>query len=449
MGISSVGIGSSVLTSDVLDKLKAADKSAIITPLENKIKLANQKSDANKLLNSLMDTLKSSASSLNDENLYLGRTVDGNSDAVTVTAQNGSDISDFSISNVSIAKKDVWSSDAVDDTTAALDDLGSGTLSLDIDNSTFKIDYTDADTLESVRDKINEEAGDKVTASILQVGDSSYKLSITSDATNQAITYSDSNDDDSLKSVLNLDNIQPAKAATFDYNGISITRSNNEISDLVNGATITLNKDQAEDESANINISQNTSGVTNQLSLFVTNYNTLMTNIDDMTGFNKETGGVGIFNGESFINSIQTDISAILTHPDASSGDSLVNYGINIDKHGVMSLDSTTLNKKLADDPTAAEKLLRGDGTDDGVFTKLDKKMNDYMGFNKLMSNFSGQLNTERENLIEEDSYQTKILDSKYDILKAKFIAYDTMISKINTQFASLQSMIDAQSTSN
>ena len=88
--INSLGIGSGVLTSDLLDKLRESDESVIIKPLENKITLANQKEDAYDLLSTLMTTFKSSASALDGDNLYLSRAVTGNTDAVTVTAESGS-----------------------------------------------------------------------------------------------------------------------------------------------------------------------------------------------------------------------------------------------------------------------------------------------------------------------------------------------------------------------
>ncbi|ADN08193.1 flagellar filament capping protein FliD [Sulfurimonas autotrophica] len=452
-GINSLGIGSQVLTADVLDKLRAADEASIIKPLENKITLSNQKDDAYKLLDSLMTTFKSSASTLSSENTYLGRAVSGNTDAVTITAESGSDVSNFNITNVSIAQKDVWNAATVTDKTKAITDLGSGTFSLTTDGNTFDVDYTSADTLETVRDKINEAAGDKVTASILQTGESSYELTITSDTTNQAITFSDTNDDSdanakSLKTSLNLNNIQPAKEATFDYNGITITRSTNEISDLLNGVKITLNQDQAATDNANISIAQNTTAISSEMSLFVSSYNALISNLDDMTKSDRETGAVGIFNGESFVKSISREISSVVTEVAGSNGNSLIDYGIDIDRHGVMSLNTSTLNAKIASDPSGMELFFRGDSTTDGVFTTLNDKMNDYLGYKKLMSNFSDQLKSEKDSLVEQHTRQTDSLDNRYEILQKKFIAYDAMISRINSQFSSLQMMIDAEANS-
>jgi len=50
--ISSLGIGSGVLTADVIDQLKEADESRIIKPIENKITINNQKHQTHNKYNS-------------------------------------------------------------------------------------------------------------------------------------------------------------------------------------------------------------------------------------------------------------------------------------------------------------------------------------------------------------------------------------------------------------
>lgn len=329
--INSLGIGSGVLTSDLIDKLRAADEANVIKPLENKITLANQKEDAYDLLSSLMTTFKGSASALDGDSLYLGRAVTGNTDAVTVTAESGSNVQSFKITDVNKAEQDVWNSASLNAKSTPIVDLGAGTLTITIDGKNFDIPYTANSTLNDIRDSINDLAGEKMTASVLQVGDNSYELVLTAKDTNKPITFSDSNVAGdplakSLADTLVLNNIQPAKPATFKYNGIEITRSTNEISDLINGVTITLNQNQAVNDTATINIAQNDTLINSEMSLFVNNYNSLITNLQDMTRSDRETGSVGIFNGESFVKSISRDITNLLSQVD-SNGNSLMKIG--------------------------------------------------------------------------------------------------------------------------
>lgn len=548
--ISSLGIGSKVLTSDVIDQLRAVDESTIIKPLENKITLANQKEDAYKLLSSLMTTFKTSAYTLDGDNLYLARSVTGNTDALTVTAAAGADVQSFNITNINKAEKDVWNSAVIADTTVAFQ-TAAGTLDIGVGIDTFTINYTAASTLDEIRDSINNTAGAKMTASILEVGANQFELVITADNVNESITFNDSNtavkqldtvtianpvalgdtftwsdgtnsitlsdgagltsgdstitaggkiaaainadptlstlytatdnldgtfsieaktagtaftgvlsgslissevvttpNAESLSSALNLNNIQAAKAATFDYNGISITRSTNDISDLINGVTLTLNQNQAVTDSANIKIAQNSTSISSEMSIFVNSYNSLITNLQDMTKSSRATGAVGIFQGESFVKSISRELSALILQVD-SSGKSLIDYGIDVDRYGAMSLDVDIFANKFVTDPKAMELFFSGNATTDGVFTKLNNKMSEYTGYKKLLSNFSDQLDDRKNALVSQYDKLKASLDSRYEIMTKRFIAYDAMISKINFQFSSLQMMINAEANKN
>ena len=449
MAISSLGIGSGVLTADVIDQLRAADDSVILKPLETKIELATQKDEAYKLLSSLMNTFKSSTSSLGGESLYQDRAVTGNTDAVTVTALAGADMQSFSLTNVKKAEKDVWNSkNAFSDTTVPIPGLGSGTLAITVGGKVVSLEYTSATTIDDIKFAINENAGDLMTASSLQIGDSSYSLTISSDTLNQPITFSDSNGSASgLGALLNLDNIQPARGASFEYNGVAITRSTNDISDLINGVTIKLNQNQADEDSANIAIGQNNTQINSEIAMFVENLNLLTSNLRDMTSSDVEKGVAGIFNTESSIKSISKDIIKFLTQAN-SSGASLVDYGIEIDRYGVVSLDSSVFSAKYSEDPAALELLFRGDSETEGIFKQLDTTMENYTKYDGYLSDFSDKLGTLQEDLIAQYDKQKASLDARYETMAKRFSAYDGMINKLNSQFSSLQMMIDSQTNS-
>lgn len=455
--INSLGIGSNVLTSDVIEKLRANDESSLITPLDKKIESTNLKLTSFKLLDSLMDTFQSSVSKLSMDSLFLARSVSGSTDAATVTAESGSDVQSFTLSNISIAQAEVeHSANTFSSKTSALTTtpgsgaIGSGTLTLAIDGKSFNVDYTSATSLSTLATSINDAAGDKVTASILKVGTDKYELVIKSNTVgaNQAITFSDSlssggiPDSNSLMSALGMTNIQAARDATFKYNGISITRSTNEITDLLNGVTISLKQNQETGESANIAITQNKTEINTEMSLFVQNYNALVTNLSDMTAYDKDAGKVGVFNGENFIKSISREINDIITSVN-KTGISLMDYGISIDKEGVMSLDNSTFETKMAEDPLSLETFFSGDSKDEGIFDTLYTKTKNYTGYQKQLDNFNNNLNSSLEKLTEDRAKMVERLDARYEIMSKRFIAYDAMISKLNTQFASLQQQIE------
>ena len=112
-----------------------------------------------------------------------------------------------------------------------------------------------------------------------------------------------------------------------------------------------------------------------------------------------------------------------------------------------MSLDKNVFANKYVTDAAGMESFFSGNSETQtkGIFTKLNDKMTQYTGYNQSMSNFSDKLETSKDALVSQHEQLTKSLDDRYAILKKRFIAYDAIISRINTQFSSLQMMIDAE----
>ena len=456
--ISSLGIGSGVLTADVLDQLREADESRIITPLDSKIELQNQKSEAFDLLSSLMTTFKSSVSSLSYDTLYQNRIVDVTGGNLEVSAEAGSQVQSFTLDTVALAQKNIQQSG----TFASPDDSvadGPGTMTVTIGSSSYNIAYDAAMSLSELAQAINDEAGSRVTASVLQTGASAYSLILTSNETgaDQTISISDTPDvaGSGLVDALYNDatatsgfaSVQDAKDAEFKYNGITITRAGNEVTDLISGVTLTL---KTEGEVASVDIKQDQLAVATEMKLFVENYNNLITNMKDMTAFDQENGTQGVFNGESFIKSISRAINEIVTSVDGDNN-SLVNYGIDIDKYGVMSFDEAAFTEKFEADPEGLELFFAGGyveatgETERGVFDTLNDKLNEYTKYSGLFDTFEANLDKRLESLTDERSRALETLEGRYAILEKQFIAYDAIISKINAQFASLQQMIQAE----
>lgn len=447
--ISSLGIGSGVLTADVIDQLKAADESRIIKPMDNKVTLNNQKQDAFTLLSSLMTSFKANASALSYDTIFDGKTVDVSGNA-EVTIDAGATVESFTLETVALAKKDISQFGAAASTGGSLA-TSDGTLTIKVGSDplnpdkTLSVSYTSGMSLDDLTQAITDQAGDDVSASVLQTGDGAYSLVISSKTTgeNQTLTISD---DGGLAAITaDYQKIQSGSDATFKYNGITATRSTNEIDDLILGVNITLKE---EGDISSVDVAQDTTAITDELQLFVDSYNTLMSNINDMTIKDEETGAEGVFNSDSFVKSISRELTKTVTA--LTGNDSLVNYGIDLDRSGIMSFDKSALEEKLADDADAVKLFFTG-GTNDsgndvtGIFQTIDEKLKSYTGYGQLLSNFETDLKNDGENLTQSRLRAQESLNTRYEIMTRRFIAYDSMISKVNSQFSSLQMMIDSE----
>lgn len=453
--INSLGIGSNVLTADVIEKLKSNDESLIIKPIDNKITLQKQKGEALKLLESLLSSFQTGINALADDTLYQARTVSGNTDNVNVTAMAGVNVQSFSIADIELARNDVKESGsfASADATVA---SGSGTLTVGSGGLSFSVSYTNSTTLEELKEEINTQAGDKIKASILQVGTNDYRLILRSaeTGTDEAITISDSSGStldakiasvyDATTNPTGMQSIQSARDASFKYNGITLTRSSNTVDDIVTGVTINLLGDTT--SSTNVSITQDVDTVTSEMSTLVQSYNTLASQLQDMTTADIEAGKVGIFNGENSINTITREVNRVLTSMN-SNGYSLAQFGIDINENGIMSFNSTIFKTKFTEDTAASEtffsNMSEDNGIEDGVFVRLQDIMQRYTGSNGIMSNLTMGSDNELKSLSTNKTRAQELLDARYEAMTARFVQYDAIISRLNNQFASLLQQIE------
>ncbi|MFA5216538.1 flagellar filament capping protein FliD [Sulfuricurvum sp.] len=451
MAISSLGAGSGVLTSTIIDQLKAADTAAIITPITNKITAEQQKANGLSLISSLLTTFQASASSLGDSTLYQNRTVSGNTASVSVTANAGVAVQSFSITNTLMALNDVKESGSFSSASSTVAS-GAGTMSLSVGGLAYNINYSAGETLSSLADSINNVAGSSVKASTLQVGTNDYRLVLTSTQTGaaQSITLSDSTGGSLDTKLLaynattnptGMQSIQAARDASFNYNGIAMTRSTNTITDIAPGMTVNLLQDNG---SANISITQDTTKISDAMNSFVTSYNALTSQLTSMTTSDSTTGTVGIFNGDNSINAITRDINQIVTSM-SNNGLSLPQFGIDLSQTGTMSFNSSTFLSAYNANPSASEAFFSN--STDGLFTSMNTMLTSYTGTNGIMSTLTDGSATQLQSLQDNQKSAQALLDARYTAMTAQFVQYDTIMTNLTNQFASLKQQINSTGT--
>ena len=454
------------------------------------------------------------------------------------------------VANLSVsATQEVGGSVAVPDTYS---------LSIGVNGKAYTLDMTSGTTLSQFAEMINDKTGGNMTASILNVGGTNpYKLVIKSNqvGADNAITFSSTSSsalknlglDATTLAIPNGNHLQTASDASFTYNGVSISRSTNTISDLVNGATITLNEKQTDTTVTNISIKQDLTLVKDGLSALVSKYNELMTNLKETTKYDVGTKVAGTFQNATQIKSLSSALSKQLLSTD-ESGRSIVDYGVSFDDTGTLKFDSSVFNAKVTNSATDVEDFFRGstkmsetlyDGsavaagdlsfgsgdfsinginimfsttgndasanaialrnaingagltgieavvgtnnniqlvsnagydiailgnstklssiglnattvngqstTRSGFFTKFDDLLKGYVvGNDSILGLFSKQMDTEKTTLTKQRAKNVTDLDSRYTAMATKFAAYDSIISKLNTQFETLSQQIKA-----
>lgn len=400
---SQLGVGSgNILSWDTIDKLKEADTKALVKPLETKIQDNLTKQKDLTAITTLLSTFKANVSNLTSDNTYLRRDANATgSGSVSVTANAGVAEQNMSLSVQQLATHDSYQSKTFDlrNGTVFDNDVSFG---ISIGGKDYVINADSSTTLEGLAEKINEATEGKVQAKILNVGGAagaeSYRLVIQSAETGEAnkmsfysitgkgtdgnasYTSTDSTlealgfyfdkasntngdkdshgneimrltmkkpDDPSLKDKGDIGSqLKTAQDAKFKYNGIDITRSSNTVDDLILGVSLTLNKEDKEGESTNVNITQSTEGILEDIKAMVESYNSLINNINEATKYDSETGLAGTFQGVREITSITTELNKIINGV-SKDGKSLTDFGITLTKDGLLTLDSSILNDMI------------------------------------------------------------------------------------------------------
>lgn len=164
-----------------------------------------------------------------------------------------------------------------------------------------------------------------------------------------------------------------AQDAQFEYNGLNITRSENTINDLRTGITLTLKKEGK----SSFNVTQDNETLKESMKEMVSSYNELINNLDVSLAYDEKTKSAGTFQGVSEISEIRSKINKILsstiqrektesefqssvaennslTGQASSVNDlrtktlSISDFGLTIEKNGLLKLDESVLNTKLS-----------------------------------------------------------------------------------------------------
>jgi len=469
MGISALGTGSSILTQDLIDKLKAADTTAEITPIDYSLADNKDKAAEYDIIDANMTNLNDAIGELKTPALFDERTTSVSGSSVSMTADANSDVQDFSLDVSQLASKEVEESGSYGATTDKIAN-DSGTFTLKVGGDSFDIDYDDTMTLEGLKNTINKgDAGDKVQASIVKIGDSDYRLFLT--AVNTGDLNSDNNDDGTddtldisiddsadgnLKGTQLTDDmkaVQVGEDAKFTYNGEDVTRSSNNIDDLVSGYHIKLESTGKSD----ISVTQNRDNITDKIDSFVEKYNATMDELSRATKNSTDSSERGIFSGDSTFTAMQRDLRGMIDKVGGGVG-TLYDYGFDIDKSGKMSIDKTAFNAKMDDNPANIEAFFSGgdftnsDGsttTVTGAFSEMSDKTTNYTKYNGMLDNYKTFLDDNTKSLEESKTKATERLDAKYEVMKQQFAAYDAMIASFNNASAAFTQMQDASNNNN
>ena len=196
-----------------------------------------------------------------------------------------------------------------------------------------------------------------VSARVVTKSDGNYSLLVITDP-GAANAIQITADDDALTdfdtSASNSQQVLAAQNAVFTYNGISLSRSSNTIDDLIPGTTLTLNATTEAD--ARVSVFEDSDFAEGELSTYLEKLNGLIGTLKSATARGINGAGSGPLVGDPTMAAVLRQISRLTTTPLEGFGDSpiyLTTFGVQTERDGTFSIDSTKFAAAFAADPAA------------------------------------------------------------------------------------------------
>lgn len=386
---------SSGLDTDALIDAAVAQKTARADTIDAKVTANTTKISAYQEVQSLVeavsDAMESLAlpaySSLGSENAFdnrsgsltttSGATVSGL--AVDVDSEAATGV--YSIEVVQLAQAMKVAATAAPSTTA----LGlTGVMSIGVEGGTAaEITVTATTTLSDLAKAINAQTSTTgVQASLVKLDDTNYQLVLSAVDTNETIVLSTVSGDDVAQSVGLTDAdggftnvLREAQPAIITVDGATVTRSTNEMTDVIDGVSFSLAG--VTSEPITLTITADNSGVKTAISDFVTAYNALKQYVLDQQAVASGGGASddAVLFADSLLRSLDQTLKTLINGASASaSGDitRLSDMGITWTSDNLLEIsDETALNDAILSNAKALESFFETDFTSSDSGLKL------------------------------------------------------------------------------
>jgi flagellar hook-associated protein 2 len=376
--ITSTGLGSGLKINDIVTAIVGAEKDPAMKKIDADAKTATDKISAFSALNSALSSFKSSYKELGYSSTYSAVSIKSSDEGIlTAKGGIGAETGSFEFKvNQRAQAHTLVSGDAATfsnpNATVGTGTLtlrfgtynGDGSFSVNADKTikTITVDSSN-NSLSGLRDTINK--GDfGVTASIINDG-SAYRLVLTSKETGEAnaieLTAADDDGNNTDAGGLsrfaydatnkNMKQTSVAQNASIEMNGITITRSKNEIDSVIQGVTLNLNGVTEPGKVVKLTIGKDTSTIESQIRAFMDTYNKTASQINDLTKYNGSGSTNGVLIGDATVRNVKSLMRDVLNTQTKDTGSSIRSFadlGLLTKKDGTLELDETKFKAAMS-----------------------------------------------------------------------------------------------------
>ena len=330
--------------------------------------------------------------------------------------------------------------------TSAADLNIAGTASATTIDGAFQTSITVSgnDTLTNLQSKINN-LGIGVTAQIVSDGSATnpYRLVLTSENSGQAGRFIINGGTTNLNATTL---VQGQDAAVLLGGGggssqpLLVTSSTNTLTNVIKGVTVNLTG--ASSQPVTLTVTSDPTGVENDLANFVTQFNTVTTQIGTFTQFNTNTNQGGLLLGDPTTNQIQSILSNLITNTVSGTGKfkTLADVGITIDGNAQLTFDSNTFEAAFATDPNAVQSLFSQVKTGLGTqIANAGSQLTDPI--NGIITLQQNTLTTRVQNYTQYFNQLNALVNQQQQLLETQFANLESTIASLQSQSSVLSAL--------
>jgi flagellar hook-associated protein 2 len=426
----------------IIDAIIHAD-SQPLTDLQTQQQNTQNKDNAFVSMASLIGNMESTVGSLADSTAF-SSVAATSSDPTTVatTVGTGGIVGSYALNVTQLAKSQTTASiNGFANLTDSAADGGSISFTLS-GQTTTAINVTSTMSLTDLAVAINRQASG-VVASVVNDG-TNYKLVVSSRQTGAANGFTINNNlTNSTGAAVTFaagqntttGNSQNAQDAQFTVNGFAITSSSNTVTSAVPGVTLSLVK-QGE---ATVGVTTDYSSLKSSIQTFISQYNSFRSFYDSQQK--------DVLRGDPVMRESLGDLRTILLTPNSNGGvyKYLTEVGISLTSTGTLHFDESKFDQAISSNPADLQKLVAGDGTNQGVFQSLQNALTNLDGSTGMIKTTRDGVATMLRGYTDRIADMQARLDQERQTLIKVYTAADQAISQLNAQSGAFQNFLSGK----
>jgi len=427
--LTSLGAGSGVDTKSLAQSLAEAEVTPRKEVINAKISKTEAKISGYGYIKTALSDLKTAFARLDDASEFASITAASTQpSAVNVTANASAQTGSYALEVTQLARAQRTASNAFATRETALNGGSGFDLSLSINAAKLG-----------------------VQAQLLQTGDPSNPFSIvvsgeTGASKNFSLTAAGGQ-------VSFANNLQTAADAQLKVNGLSVSRSSNQVSDLIDGVTLDLYATTT--GAARLDFNRNTSTIKDNLKSLVTSYNDLDTTLQELGNVKSSIKDVGgSLAGDNILQTIRAQVRGYITTLPSTPGSTLKaarDVGLSFDRNGKLTLDEAKLDRALQNNFEDVSKIFSAGTDNKSMFStapsgiagdavvRLDRMLRSTGQLSAQTENANKQINAYKADLTKLDARLTQLL-TRYT---KQFSAMESLVGNNNSLKSSLKSSFE------